>query len=73
MDEFDLKIAALLSTLAALVNRAGRVEATTAEAVKVAKVPVGLLYEARKLCAEWADTEYTTDALRQAKNRILEG
>jgi len=71
MDEFDLKIAALLSPLAAIVNRASQPEATSAEAVKVAKVPVGLLYEARALCREWADTEYTTDALRNARNRTF--
>jgi hypothetical protein len=72
MDSFDLKINNLLSVLSNLVNSASRPEPTSAEAVRMSKVPTALLYEARRALESWSDTEYNSNALLQACRRSLE-
>jgi hypothetical protein len=61
---------ALLDVLARIVNASGRAQRTSAEAVPVANVPVGLLFRARALMEYYACTELTTDAVRHAADRI---
>ena len=68
MDDLDLKIVALLSTLAAIVNRS---MPTNDEAVKMSKVPRDLLRVAKQQLVVWGASEYTTDAVCQASRRIL--
>ncbi len=64
MDELDLNIGRALSALATLVNFAERVDGS-------AKVPVKLLYEAKAALHWWEDSEYTTQAIRDAVGRNL--
>lgn len=62
-----------VAVLAEIVNRAGRAEPTTAEAVRVARVPVGLLVKAKMILAELKDTgEYGSSAVRHAAARVFD-
>jgi hypothetical protein len=71
MDQLDLDINETLSVLAAVVNGASRPQDTSAEAVKVVTVPLGLLYQARKVLERWAITEYQTDKIKNAVRRTF--
>lgn len=72
MDKLDRDIQGLISVLSSIVNRASRTETTSAEAVKVVKVPVGLISTAKQALEAWKDTEYSTESLRHACDRCVD-
>lgn len=71
MDETDLRIASLLTVLANIVNRASGQQSTSADAVPIVKVPVTLIYQARRELDGWLGTEYRTEDIEQACKRTF--